>query len=321
MARLRDGKEFKGAVENAAGALGLRPQYLEKDYWVTEVIRALHGEFAGHFVFKGGTSLSKGYGLIERFSEDVDILIIGDAGDSAKAREKKLADISKAIAGKLGLRLKEKRKPGHGRQATRADLLLYTPLTTTTIQTGLGEDGVLLETGFAGGMEPSEMVWIEPMLCKPLEIDPAEFEDTGAFQVRALEPVRTLLEKVCGMHHLATQMLEDPERDDARCGRHYWDIDRLLADPRVRERLADRDAFDQLLEDVERTSRAHFGGCTPRPTNGFTTGPAFDPPLAIRRTLNAHYEAAAELLPNVGKAQWPSFGTILKRIGSSPELL
>ncbi|HEX3040563.1 MAG TPA: nucleotidyl transferase AbiEii/AbiGii toxin family protein [Solirubrobacterales bacterium] len=321
MARLRDGKDFQGAIEQAAGILGLRPQYLEKDYWVTEAIRALHSEFAGHFVFKGGTSLSKGYGLIERFSEDVDILILGDAGDSAKSREKKLADISARVAGKLGLELKEKREPGRGRGANRADLLLYTPRTTTTIQTGLGEDGVLLETGFAGGMEPSEMVWIEPMICKPLKIDPAEFEDTMAFQVRALEPVRTLMEKVCGMHHLATRMLEDPELDDARCGRHYWDIDRLLDDPSVRKRLEDRDAFEQLLEDVERISKAHFGGCTPRPAGGFTAGPAFDPPVEIRRTLSAHYDAAAELLPIAGKAQWPDFGNILKRIGNFSELL
>jgi hypothetical protein len=321
VARLRDGKEFKAAVEQAAGILGLRPQYLEKDYWVTEALRALHDEFAAHFVFKGGTSLSKGYGLIERFSEDVDILILGDAGDSAKTREKKLADISEFVAVRLGLERKEKREPGRGRQANRADLLLYEPVTTTTIQTGLGEDGVLLETGFAGGMEPSEMVWIEPMLCKPLKIDPAEFEDTTAFQVRALEPVRTLLEKVCGLHHLATQMLEDPGRDDARCGRHYWDIERLLADPTVRGRLEDRDVFDQLLEDVQRSSEAHFGGCTPRPTGGFTTGPAFNPPVQIRRTLNAHYDAAAELLPIAGKTQWPSFGSILKRIGNFSELL
>ena len=247
MARLRDEKDFQAAIEQAAARLGLRPQYLEKDYWVTETIRVLHGEFPGHFVFKGGTSLSKGYNLIERFSEDVDILILSDAGDSIRTREQKLAEISTTVAEKLGLELKEKRKPGRGRQASRADLLLYTPLTTTTIQTGLGEDGVLLETGFAGGKEPSEMVWIEPMLCKALEIDPAEFEDTTAFQVRALEPVRTLMEKVCGMHHLATQMLEDPGLDDARCGRHYWDIDRLLADPTVRRRLEDREAFGQLL--------------------------------------------------------------------------
>ena len=76
MSRLRDNQaDFEGAVVSAAERLGLAPLFVEKDYWVTQVLRALHDQHAGAFVLKGGTSLSKGYELIERFSEDVDILI------------------------------------------------------------------------------------------------------------------------------------------------------------------------------------------------------------------------------------------------------
>ena len=49
---------------------------IEKDYWVTLVLRAIFSQsYGGHLVFKGGTSLSKGWNLIQRFSEDIDLAI------------------------------------------------------------------------------------------------------------------------------------------------------------------------------------------------------------------------------------------------------
>ena len=99
MALLRDaGDDFASAIDNAAQTLGLAPTFVEKDYWVTQVLRELHVRYPGGFVFKGGTSLSKGYGLIDRFSEDVDILVLPAKDDSARAREKLLASISIDVA-------------------------------------------------------------------------------------------------------------------------------------------------------------------------------------------------------------------------------
>ena len=98
MSRLRDNEaDFEGAVVSAAERLGLAPLFVEKDYWVTQVLRALHDQHAGAFVLKGGTSLSKGYELIERFSEDVDILIQPAKGDSAKSRERLLKTIAEHV--------------------------------------------------------------------------------------------------------------------------------------------------------------------------------------------------------------------------------
>ena len=54
----------------------IRAEAAEKDWWVVQVIRALFSsQFRDNMSFKGGTSLSKGWGLIERFSEDIDIAI------------------------------------------------------------------------------------------------------------------------------------------------------------------------------------------------------------------------------------------------------
>lgn len=54
---------------------------VDKDYWLTRVLRRVASAFKGAFLFKGGTSLSMGYGLIDRFSEDIDLLITSDSPD------------------------------------------------------------------------------------------------------------------------------------------------------------------------------------------------------------------------------------------------
>ena len=60
-----------------ADRMGIGARLVEKDYWVCWMLRRLFTlpEIAGHLTFKGGTSLSKAFGLIERFSEDIDLII------------------------------------------------------------------------------------------------------------------------------------------------------------------------------------------------------------------------------------------------------
>lgn len=72
MSFVHDDAEFPDLVRIVAAARGLSPALVEKDYWVTHALWALHA--AGFEVwFEGGTSLSKGFGLIQRFSEDLDL--------------------------------------------------------------------------------------------------------------------------------------------------------------------------------------------------------------------------------------------------------
>ena len=59
-----------------AARTGLPSYAVEKDWWVTEIVRIVFSlPYAEAFVFKGGTSLSKGYNIIQRFSEDIDLAI------------------------------------------------------------------------------------------------------------------------------------------------------------------------------------------------------------------------------------------------------
>jgi len=63
-----------------AGKMGVDVTIIEKDFWVCWVLKSLFSLPFGHplMVFKGGTSLSKAYGLIDRFSEDIDIVTVVD---------------------------------------------------------------------------------------------------------------------------------------------------------------------------------------------------------------------------------------------------
>jgi predicted nucleotidyltransferase component of viral defense system len=67
VSRFRDSGEFGPTIGAAAEQIGISPTAVEKDYWVTQVLRALARDFGGDFVFKGRTSLSKGCGILERF--------------------------------------------------------------------------------------------------------------------------------------------------------------------------------------------------------------------------------------------------------------
>ena len=90
-------KEQRAAVFERVGAsVGLPMQAVEKDFWVTVILQAVFSlPVAQHLIFKGGTSLSKAWGLISRFSEDIDLAVnpmaLGAAeGDLTKKQIKKL---------------------------------------------------------------------------------------------------------------------------------------------------------------------------------------------------------------------------------------
>src|ERR1035438_4626717 len=74
-----DIKLFGETIRAASQHLNINVVFVEKDYWISLVLNHLaKNKYSSQTVFKGGTSLSKGFGLIDRFSEDVDIAIIDE---------------------------------------------------------------------------------------------------------------------------------------------------------------------------------------------------------------------------------------------------
>jgi hypothetical protein len=226
------------------------------------------------------------------------------------------------VAGYLGLSWEEGRRPGRGRDASRGDLIRYEAAVEPAVRVGIGAGAVLLETGYSGGHEPSEMVDIVPIMCEPLAIDPAGHEDTQFFRLRALEPRRTLIEKLFALHHIATLWHEGDVREEERFGRHYYDVFKLLDHrPTVDKLRADRDGFAELVAEVERLSRIHFGGTSARPEAGFAASPAFTPEHGseFRVWLEGKFEEALALLPRAVSP--PTFGSVLQRVEAHGDLL
>ncbi len=298
--------------------------FVEKDYWVTQVLRALNTRHAGAFVFKGGTSLSKGYGLIERFSEDVDILVTPASGESARIREERLLTLTTDVAACLDVTWDEARAPGRGKSPHRADVLRY-PRTVDAASLGtIEERGVLLETGFAGGEWPAEMVEVSPLVKDALNIEPNEYPDLDPIQVRALRPLRTLMEKLSLLHHVATNWSAEESGAQERCGRHYYDVYKLFKDhPPTLTALEDRGRFERILGEMQAISATHYGGWTERPSDGYAASPAFAPSeqAALRAWLEQRYGDAAELLPSKVASAWPTFGAVLRRVELKSHLL
>lgn len=72
-------QDFIDAIEATAQFMKIREVYIEKDYWVTLVLKRLSiSEFKDKVIFKGGTSLSKALNCVQRFSEDIDLAVITD---------------------------------------------------------------------------------------------------------------------------------------------------------------------------------------------------------------------------------------------------
>jgi predicted nucleotidyltransferase component of viral defense system len=97
-----DKKLFQELIKLTSNEFKINPIFVEKDYWITLVLsRLAKSKYFDASVFKGGTSLSKGYKLIERFSEDLDIAIINDTGKTGSEIKTIIRKIEKEITCEL----------------------------------------------------------------------------------------------------------------------------------------------------------------------------------------------------------------------------
>lgn len=93
---------FKDAIQATSNYHNLPNIFIEKDYWLTLALyRISKSRFSDVTVFKGGTSLSKAYGCIERFSEDVDLAVITQTSQSGNQIRKRLKQITEVASSDL----------------------------------------------------------------------------------------------------------------------------------------------------------------------------------------------------------------------------
>jgi Nucleotidyl transferase AbiEii toxin, Type IV TA system len=320
VSRFRDSDEFGPTIGAAAEQLGISPTAVEKDYWVTQVLRDLARDFGGDFVFKGGTSLSKGYGILERFSDDLDILILpGERGKSSTDRlMKSMAEAAAASS--------DGRTERYGGSETGVHRAYRVSYPANYGSTEAVATSVLLEMGVRGGPNPRERVRIGSLLGNMLEAagtDLSQYDDLTLFEVAVLHPGRTLLEKLYIIHGLARQLGANTLEADKlrRNGRHFYDVYKLLGDARVLSLLADRTQTEQIMASIEETSQEEFKATGElRPDGGFAASPAFGRNGDISDKMRRAYEGIMPVL-YFGAKPLPTWDEICARVQAQHQLL
>lgn len=245
----------------------LRAASIEKDFWVCWTLRELFNlpEWGSHLTFKGGTSLSKAWQIIDRFSEDIDVVIdrefLGFGGEhspeQAPSRKKQSQaidalrkaaqqQIQKSMQPTLHARITDKLPTGiTWKLESDADdpdgqtLLFYYP-------TVFGTDDyiasrVKIELGARSDTDPAEMPQIEPYLNAAIP----DLLGSSRFTVRAVAPRRTFWEKVMLLHEETYRPVE--KKRAARLSRHYYDVWCLIKRGIADEALADEGLFERIV--------------------------------------------------------------------------
>lgn len=319
--RLFEYDDFEQAVLRASRQFGLSEQFVEKDYYVTEMLRIIAADLGGKVMFKGGTSLSKGWGLITRFSEDIDLFINRDSFEpppGARRLDRILKDLSTAVSAHPALTwLRDEGVTIGG--LGRSDLFAY--------ETHFDElpgirAAVRLEPGVQSGTFPTEIVPITSLVAQYLaEQETAEFaaaEDLQGFEMSLLHYRRTFVEKMFAIHGKVVRLQED-EHPLERDARHYADLYVLAGQHEVRAML-DSPEYEQIRRDYDARSREFFRASY-RPPAGlsFTDSVALFPEGSLRDQLAAEYDAECRLL--FSDQRYPSFDEVLVRFTEIRALL
>lgn len=255
----------KAVIDTAERQRGIQAKAIEKDWWVTLTLKALfQSKYRDQIFFKGGTSLSKGWDLINRFSEDIDIVL-----DPAVYGQKHLENPSNGQLNKM-------RKDGN--KFTNNELLnelnnqfaaLGVPANTLNVvathhpqgrhdsdpqeilvkysslypQNDYLRDEVKIEVGFRSSAVPYTKRNIQSILN---QYNPQAVYGETPFEVQIVEPKKTFLEKIFLLH----EEFGKPDKAGTRIkrmSRHLYDLHRLMQTDHGTLALKDHELYDGLV--------------------------------------------------------------------------
>lgn len=247
--------DFEGLLVQVGERSGAGAALVEKDYWVTEALRAIANQFRDGVVFKGGTSLSKAHALIDRFSEDIDLLIVVDPDNpgSTGERDRYMKAIAAAVGEIEGLALRSG-PVSSSKGRSRTVKFDYEP--RAALAEGL-EPTVILEMGIRGGPKPQDPRDMSSMVGAALATAGETDAGTEALNLIVLEPSRTLVEKLSALHSGCTRFVEGDASALNRISRHYTDIDAILGSDGITEFVSGPD-YEPLIVEVQTLSSENF---------------------------------------------------------------
>ena len=254
-------------IEQTAARMGWVASSIEKDFWVCWTLQQLFAmpALAPHLTFKGGTSLSKAWGLIDRFSEDIDLTIDREAlgfggasspeqAPSAKQQVKRLKALKAACREHVQavvmpqLNVKIQAALGHSEWRLQLDandadgqtLLFQYPTHFQHQQERYLQPVVKIEFGARSDPWPACTRTIRPVMADAF---PQAFETPGC-TVQALAPERTFWEKAMLLHEETYRPADKMRRP--RMARHYYDLYRLIEQGVAASAAADKNLFAQV---------------------------------------------------------------------------
>jgi predicted nucleotidyltransferase component of viral defense system len=236
---------YKDAITATAQQMGIPEIYVEKDYWVTLALyNIFSSEVGSQAVFKGGTALSKCFGTVQRFSEDIDIVILkaeNETGNQLKNKIKKISEVVAAVLPEievLGITNKFGmiRKTAHSYQKNFEG------------EFGQVRDIIILESTWLGSFEPYTTAtvcsFVSEMMNKTGQSALIEDYNLLPFQVQVLSKERTLCEKIMSLVRFS--FTENPIVDLNNKIRHIYDIHKLLTEKEIND-FFKSDCFESML--------------------------------------------------------------------------
>jgi predicted nucleotidyltransferase component of viral defense system len=265
-------EERRLACQQVDAQLHLQAVSVEKDFWVCWTLRELFAlpDIGEHLTFKGGTSLSKAWQLIKRFSEDIDLVVdknaLGFGGAAAletapskKKRNERLEALMSTcrrwVQEKLQPALSERLHSALGKSGWKLEvdpdmadgqcLLFHYPSAFQPGSAGYVRPVVKIELGARSDDWPHEHKNIRPYVA---ELFPTLVPD-AAFAARVITVERTFWEKACLLHEETFRPPDKPRK--LRMARHYYDLWCLLRAGIGARALADQALFKRVAEHRE----------------------------------------------------------------------
>ncbi len=298
---------------------GLLPVVIEKDLWVMIALRAIYStEISDHLVFKGGTSLSKAWRIIERFSEDIDLAIdrsfFGLEGDLSKTSVKNLRKAScKYVDEKFHLLLQNALESNgvkefelHVAKFEESDT---DPLAIELRYKSLVENQEYLQPRIL--IEMSARSLREPFENKELssfirDVYPDQKFADDPVIVPTVTPTRTLIEKMFLLH----EEFQKPEGRlirSERMTRHLYDISRIMDTAFLEKAIADRELYQTIIDHrskMTKISWVDYGSHNYRTLS-------FMPP---KKTINAYEKDYLAMKESMFYGDSESFEDLIKKL-------
>lgn len=238
---------FQEFVALSAVEFKINPIFIEKDYWITLVLgRLAKSKYVDESVFKGGTSLSKGYNLIERFSEDVDIAIITDKDKTGNEIKTIIRNIEKEITPDL----KELQLDGVTSKGSRFRKSVFEYVSTDKSNQN---NKLIVEVNSFANPFPFQRLTIQSFvfdfLMQTGNEKYIELYNLQPFVVNVLSKEQTLLEKIVSLIRFSFE--ENPVDSISKKIRHFYDLYYLLQHPECIGFVASdefKKQFDTILQ-------------------------------------------------------------------------